>query len=368
MENEAQYGLAMLSGVTLVEAPKLRYQPVATRNYQPGIGLVGCGGISEQHLKAYANAGYKVLALCDRHLERAKTRRDQFFPEASVHQYASEIFNNPAMEVVDLTPHPKDRLVLIEQALKAGKHVLSQKPFVEEVADGRMLVELAAKCQRKLAVNQNGRFAPHFAYALEAVKQGLLGELSSIQMTVHWNHDWIVGTDFEKIHHLILLDFGIHWFDMACCFLGDRKVESVYAVVQRSKSQKAAPPFMASSIIEADGVQVVLNFIADTRFAPQDEMILTGSEGTLKSSGPDLQHQSITLTTAKGTCQPELKGQWFPDGFHGAMAELLLAIEENREPSHSAQNNLKSLRLCQAAVRSADGRVIHPTNFPIDKM
>src|SRR4029079_17535866 len=47
-------------------------------------------------------------------------------------------------------------------------------------------------------------------------------------------------------------------------------------------------------------------------------------------------------------------GSWFPDGFHGTMGELLSAIEEKREPTNSARNNLDSLALCFAAVASAD--------------
>jgi hypothetical protein len=49
-----------------------------------------------------------------------------------------------------------------------------------------------------------------------------------------------------------------------------------------------------------------------------------------------------------------LRGNWFPDGFHGTMAELLRAIEEDREPANSAENNLQSLALCFAAVQSAE--------------
>ena len=54
-----------------------------------------------------------------------------------------------------------------------------------------------------------------------------------------------------------------------------------------------------------------------------------------------------------GQAQPRLEGSWFPDGFHGTMAELLCAIEENREPSNSAANNLQSLALAFAAMASA---------------
>jgi hypothetical protein len=49
-----------------------------------------------------------------------------------------------------------------------------------------------------------------------------------------------------------------------------------------------------------------------------------------------------------------LEGSWFPDGFHGTMAELLTAIEEQREPANGARGNLHGLALCFAAVASAE--------------
>jgi hypothetical protein len=65
-------------------------------------------------------------------------------------------------------------------------------------------------------------------------------------------------------------------------------------------------------------------------------------------------HQRVELTTAAGIARPKLSGAWFPDGFHGTMGELLSAIEEKREPTNSARNNLASLALCFAAVASAE--------------
>ena len=106
----------------------------------------------------------------------------------------------------------------MRRALNAGKHVLSQKPFVENLDDGRELVELAARRKLKLAVNQNGRWAPHLAYIREAVRAGLVGEVTGVHVEIRWNHGWIAGTPFEAVDDLILWDFGIHWFD----FLAER--------------------------------------------------------------------------------------------------------------------------------------------------
>jgi predicted dehydrogenase len=60
----------------------------------------------------------------------------------------------------------------------------------------------------------------------------------------------------------------------------------------------------------------------------------------------------VTLTTAEGVARPRLEGTWFNDGFRGTMGELLCAIEDGREPSNGARENLYSLGLAFAAVRS----------------
>ena len=84
------------------------------------------------------------------------------------------------------------------------------------------------------------------------------------------------------------------------------------------------------------------------------KLSVVGSLGTVRSVGPGLLDQRVTLHTANGVATPTLEGKWFPDGFQGAMAELLCAIEEDREPINSARGNLRSLALCFAALRSAE--------------
>jgi predicted dehydrogenase len=162
-----------------------------------------------------------------------------------------------------------------------------------------------------------------------------------------------VGTPFENIPALILVDFGIHWFDMLCCVMDDRPARRVYASMTRSVGQTARPPLLAQAVVEYDDAQASLVFDADTRFGPLDQTLVVGTKGTVHSHGPDLQKQTLTLATEAGCAVPELRGSWFPDGFHGAMAELLFSIESGREPSHSARHNLASLGLCYAAVASA---------------
>ena len=339
---------------TRIEAPKLPYQPRDPRRYRPQIGLIACGGITKDHLTAYRKAGYQVTAMADPVLHRARKRKTEFYPEARVCGDYRDLLKRDDVEVVDIAAHPQERAPIIEAALLAGKHVLSQKPFVLDLDFGGRMVELADRRGLKLAVNQNGRWAPHFSYIRQAIGAGLLGQVTAAHLAVHWDHNYLKGTPFEKVKHLILYDFGIHWFDILTCFLDYSAIRRVYASTARSPVQQVRPALLAQALVEYDGAQASLVFDADTRCGPQDHTYVTGSRGTIVSTGPDLKHQTVTLYTPQGWARPELQGCWFPDGFRGTMGELLSAIEEDREPLNSGRNNLQSLALCFAAAASAE--------------
>lgn len=353
-----------------IKAPELAYQPQNPQRTRPRIALIGCGGITREHLKAYRAAGYDVAALCDLNLESARSRQAEFYPEADIYSNHREMLKRDDIEVVDITTHPPVRPPLIEDALLAGKHVLSQKPFVLDLKVGQQLVELADQCGRILAVNQNARWAPHFSYARAAVMAGLVGDVNGIQMAIHWDHRWVEGTPFEKIRHLILYDYAIHWFDFVNYVMQGSTPLRCYASTTYNQGQTLYPPLSAQVAIEYPHTQVSIGYNAGTPYGRQDSTYIAGSAGSIFSTGPNEKEQDLTLFTAEGIARPKLQGSWFPDGFHGAMGELLLAIEEGRQPTHSAENNLTSLALCFAAIHSAEthevvtpGEILHlPTS------
>lgn len=353
VKNEDDYSVSKKTPDARIPAPKLPYEPRDPKSYRPNIALIGCGGITAAHLTAYKAAGYNVVALCDTHRANAKKRQKEFYPEAKVYTEAADILKRDDIEVVDIATHPPERLPLIREALNARKHVLSQKPFVLDLDAGERLADLADKKGVRLAVNQNGRWAPHFSYIRNAVQAGLIGDIQAVRVTLDWDHSFIIGTPFEDIHDIVFYDFAIHWFDFLASVLQGRKVNRVFASRNYVAGQKARPPMAAQAMFEFDGGQASLSFDANVPFGSRDNTYVAGTKGSLTSAGPNLSDQKVTLYTEQGQASPKLKGNWFPGGFHGTMAELLCAIEENREPLNSGRDNLKSLALCFAAIASA---------------
>jgi predicted dehydrogenase len=346
---------------SLAALADLPYRPASPRHYQPRIGLIGCGGITREHLRAYQAAGFQVTALCDLDVRRAREKAAAYYPEAAIFEDYRLLLRDESIEVVDIATHPPDRPPIIKAALLANKHVLSQKPFVLDLDEGAKLVELAHQRNRQLAINQNGRWAPHFSYARLASQQGLLGDVFGVHLNCHWDHTWVKGTEFERIKYLILYDYAIHWFDIVRAFLPGKEAKRVYASTAPVPGQTLMPHLLSQAMIEFDEAQCSLAFDAGLPVGSLDQTFLSGTQGSLHSVGPDIQSQAVTVATSHGRWSPRLIGQWFPDGFHGTMGELLCAVEERRESSINAEDNLKSLALCFAAIASVElGKPIVP--------
>lgn len=350
-DDAGTYGIGARAADEEIEAPQLPYRPREPKSPPPAIGLIGCGAITEQHLTAYRHAGYRVTALMDPVREHAEARRAQFYPDASVFTDRAALLASD-VAVVDVATHPEIRGEIIEDALRAGKHVLSQKPFVLDLDEGERLANLADELGLRLAVNQNGRWAPHLSWIREAAHAGVLGELAAVDAVLHFDHSWVVGTKFDDTEHLLLFDFAIHWFDfLATLFPGlPRRVTAATAF---APGQRSRQPMLAQALVEYEHARANLAFHGDSSTLQLDTTLVAGTKATVRSCGPDLCEQELRLHTAEGSASPPLAGTWFREGFHGTMAELLSAIEQEREPAHGARDNLRGLALAFAACESS---------------
>ncbi len=335
--------------------------PARTR----GIGLVGCGWVASMQLAAYQEARFSVVALTDHTPAKAERLRDAYYPDAVVHADAQSLLADPAVQVVAIATHPAGRPALIEQALLAGRDVLSQKPFVEDLDDGERLCDLADRLGRTLAADANGRWAPHFAALVDAVETGRVGTITSADFWVYWPHDAVVAgmPAFAGMEDLVLYDFGIHWFDLVGALLpGDAR--SVYAQVGRRVGQRVSAPTQAQVIVDHADAQVSLRFRAAEPRAEQGGYRVDGDQGSVFHEGRSLGGTRVVVVTGQTAAAMgggpgeqeeivEVANDWFGPGMTGTMGELLAALDEGRAPRNAARTALPGLALCFAAVESA---------------
>ena len=220
---------------------------------------------------------------------------------------------------------------MIEAALAAGKHVLSQKPFVLDLDAGARLCDLADAKGVRLAVNQNGRWAPHLAWMREAVRAGLIGAVQSLR------HLDPLGPRLDRRHAV----------------RGDRRPDplrlrrplvrlpgeprraaptSVFAArAPRRRADGARRRCSPQALVAFDGGQAALAFDGATRFGAEDRTFVGGSAGTLVERGPRPRRAGGDARDAPaGIARPQLEGTWFSEGFVGTMGELLSASRTAR--------------------------------------
>jgi predicted dehydrogenase len=342
---------------TEAERP-LDYRPTFPPGYRPGLGLVGCGDIARSwHLPAYAEYGVDVVGVYDPAPEATKGIRERFPFVRCVFRSLDELLADDEVEIVDVATRPDVRPELIRRAIDAGKHVLAQKPLALEVDAARSLVDEAEDRGVKVAVNQNGRWSPPWRIATLLIEQGAIGEVVAVTHLHDRPLPPLVGTHFDELEHFVIYDYFVHWIDICRCWFAGSTVETVRALDYRTPDQpdETKSPWAAWVAIQyADGASALIRNVGEARTKrPSCPFWVHGTEGTIRGSvllGSDF----VELERDGVTDHYTLEGAWYPDGFAGALGELVTAIAEDREPFNSARHNLLTLAMTLAACRSAE--------------
>ncbi len=131
------------------------------------IGIIGCGGIAKQkHLPSLkADPRAQLVAFCDLIEERAQWARAEYgAPDAKVCTDYRELLCDPEIEVVHVLTPNRSHCELTCDALRAGKHVMCEKPMAKTYADAKKMLEAARETGRKLTIGYQNRFRPDSRY------------------------------------------------------------------------------------------------------------------------------------------------------------------------------------------------------------
>jgi predicted dehydrogenase len=337
------------------------------------VGLIGAGAIARSaHLPAYAAWGIPVVAVASRTEESARALAADFGIGA-VHASVAELLADPDVEVVDIATGPAGRLDLIAAAVDAGKHVLAQKPLSVDEAELPRLREVLARADERgvrVAVNQNARWAPAWRLATLLVRDGAIGEVVGVTHLHDKPLPPLAGTPFDDVPHMLIADYLVHWIDITRCWLEGSRIVSVTAQDSRVPGQPgdARNPWHAGiQLVTSAGASASLRIVGDARTRSGGcPFWIHGTEGTIRGSvllGSDF------LEFERGDSRERLalEGQWFTDGFAGAMGELLTAVADGREPENSAAHVLATVRLGWAAAASAEagGVPVRPADLDL---
>lgn len=130
-----------------------------------GIGIIGCGKISQvRHIPEYlANPDARIVGLFDNNMERAAELAQKI--GAKAYDTLDALLADPEIDAVSVCVANVAHCEVTVKALRAGKHVLCEKPMAITIEECELMVKTAEECGRKLMIGQNQRLAQAHAMA-----------------------------------------------------------------------------------------------------------------------------------------------------------------------------------------------------------
>lgn len=202
-----------------------------------GIGIIGAGGISREHARSYLKFGdrCRLVGVCDVVPEAARRAREEWGADFATNS-ADELLARPDIAAVSVTVPTALHAPLTVAALRAGKHVLCEKPMAASAAQAKAMVAAAEESGRMLMMAMKWRFRPETIAARAAIDAGKLGRIYYAQ-AIGWQHRGVPGKPSFIRRDLAggggLTDNGIYQLDTVLHLMGHPRPLAVSAQVGR---------------------------------------------------------------------------------------------------------------------------------------
>jgi predicted dehydrogenase len=330
--------------------------------------IVGAGDVSNRWFGPLSEERVEVLAVADLQLEAAQ---DQIARNGLAGAQAYEDFREALRRhkpdfVLDLTA-PTAHAAVVCHALRAGFHVLGEKPMATSMREARRMVATAEKYGRTYMVGQSKRFDPHADRARRTLASGRIGPLTTV------NCDFYAGRHFDAARtspnfreldpHVLLTDMAVHHFDLAR-FLTGAEPLAVYVKEFNPPGSWFAGGAAATCLFEmSDGS---LFTYRGSWCAEGMETSWSGNWRLVGTVGTILWEQDTEPrgeTTKPGGDRSGLHWEAEPlkmeesgmpfSNQRQVLREMLEFLRTGKTPQSECHDNLKSLAMTYAAIESS---------------
>src|SRR5438105_4813112 len=317
-----------------------------------GWGIVGTGTASDRLVGPgiAADPESELVAIVSRDEGRAKEFAAKHGARRSYTRYEDLLADAEVDVVYIATPNALHAEQAISAA-EAGKHILCEKPLAMTTDDALRVVEAARAHEVKLGTNFQTR---HFAPVEEikrAIEAGEIGEILVVQAESSAGANPLRGwrTDAGLAGMGTVNNIGVHPLDVVRYLLGS-EVREVAAMTDAGHRDELETLALVLLRFE-NGTLAYVN--ANQKVpVPQQDLEIYGTKGTIlgrNCTRPGLDSQ-VTIRTAEGERTTESSTR---DGFHRAVAAFNRAILEDRPPSASGEDGLRSVEVVEAIRTSA---------------
>lgn len=321
------------------------------------IGVVGCGMIATRsHVPKFnSTVGAKVTALLDIVPEKMAAMQKNLVPDAKTFDDYDTMLASGLIDAVTIcTPNSLHHPQTIT-ALKAGMHVLCEKPMAGTLEGATEMVECARAQGKILHINQSGRYAPWNVKIVELVHSGAIGTPRHIRcIRAHGNTPdcgWSPGATWfvsKKFYGGLVLDLGIHMADLMRWIVGD--VISISALVDTWKKGIDVPDNVSALFRFENGATGILE-LSWTFPAGGTFLEVYGDEGTLRT-GFSAEKPIELIQRVDGELKTTIHQQ--ATGVEDSFQSFVAAVNGTAPSTTPGEYGRRALALCDTIVKSAE--------------
>jgi UDP-N-acetylglucosamine 3-dehydrogenase len=308
-----------------------------------GMAVVGTGFWGKNHARIYKELQETdLIAVCDIDPLRAKAVAEQF--GARPYTSVRKMLQNKEIKAVSICTWSTSLAKVATEAVKAGKHVLVEKPMAANVRQAEKLLETAKKTHVHVTVGFLMRFIPGLQHIKKAVEEKTIGEL--VCATAKRVSQWP-----DRVGDMgVVKDTAIHDIDVML-YLFNKDPMAVYAKTGSMRSKKFED--YAQIMLTFEGGKTA--FIESNWLTPYKTRILiaTGSEAILNL---DYITQELRIEDAKETVQPRYPTQ---EPLKLELRHFANCVLGSEKPLITGLDGLRALKIAESALKSsATGKIV----------
>jgi predicted dehydrogenase len=343
-------------------------------------GVVGCGNIAATYFKhAPLFGGFEIVACADLNQELTAKRAVEFRIAAMT---PKDLLASPGIDIIVNLTVPAAHFAVSMAAVKAGKHVYSEKPLTLSIKDGLALKAAATRKKVKFACAPDTILGGAHQLARKAIDDGVIGKVTSGTAVImgHGMEHWHPNPDFFfKPGGGPVLDMGPYYIGNLINLIGPvKRVAALTSMASRQRIISSQPrvgqkikvetPTNIQALLEfAGGATVTLLASWDVWAHRLPAMELYGTEGSLYVPDPNFFGGEVLATRRNGDAEPlqawdhPLSVGNHPDpsgsiaNYRAAgVADLADAIDKKRDPRCSLDRALHAVEVMTAILASGD--------------
>jgi len=264
------------------------------------------------------------------------------FTDVHIHDEVAPLLADPAVDAVVIATPNEQHAPLALAALRAGKHVLVDKPFALSSAEATAVIAAAREAERVVTVFQNRRFDADFLSLRAVLEQGVLGQVAEChshfdrfrpQVRDRWRESDAPGSG-------LWMDLGPHLLDQMLQLFGWPEAISADIAAQR---EHARSDDYFHAVLHYPGLRAIVH-AGSLVAASAPRFAVHGRQGSYLKEGRDVQEDQLRQGIAPGA------PGWGLDPLHGQVVQV---DAEGQLHRHSVDNAVGDYRRFYAAFRDA---------------